>query len=244
MSNVYNSPPPPPPPNVPSLDESTGTNAPHTVRERIEQHRKSPVCAACHAVIDPPGLALENFDPIGRWRDADQGQPIDPDTTLPGGIPVAGAAGLRDSLLKRPELFASTLTEKLMVYALGRRLEAGRPRGPRVVAAEGMLLGRRNVAIATIRQFDDHRSLERARGLDLQARHGVGLARRGGDGHVPDPQPLHHDLGRAVDDDDHAALGERRGLRTGAVPYAQPVTVGHQVGRQRQPHLKIGRAHV
>jgi hypothetical protein len=124
MSNLYNSPPPPPPPNVPSLDESTGTATPHTVRERMEQHRKSPVCAACHNVIDPPGLALENFDPIGRWRDSDQGQPIDANTTLPGGIPVAGAAGLRDSLLKRPELFASTLTEKLMVYALGRRLEA------------------------------------------------------------------------------------------------------------------------
>jgi len=94
------------------------------VRERLEQHRKDPVCAACHAIIDPPGLALENFDPIGRWRETDSGHAIDATTTLPGGIAVSGPGGLRDALLSRPELFVSTLTEKLMVYALGRRLEA------------------------------------------------------------------------------------------------------------------------
>jgi hypothetical protein len=121
---LFNSPPPPPPPNVPTLDQSTGSATPHSVRERMEQHRKDPVCAACHSIIDPPGLALENFDPIGRWRDKDSGQPIDADTTLPGGIAVSGPGGLREALLNRPELFVSTLTEKLMVYALGRRLEA------------------------------------------------------------------------------------------------------------------------
>jgi hypothetical protein len=94
------------------------------VRERLEQHRKDPVCAGCHAIIDPPGLALENFDPIGRWRMTDSGQPIDATTTLPGGIGVSGPTGLRDAILSRPELFVSTLTEKLMMYALGRRLEA------------------------------------------------------------------------------------------------------------------------
>ena len=124
MTNFFNSPPPPPPPNVPPLDQSTASNTPHSVRERLEQHRKDPVCAACHAVIDPPGLALENFDPIGRWRETDSGQAIDATTTLPGGIPVSGPVGLREALLSRPELFVSTLTEKLMVYALGRRLEA------------------------------------------------------------------------------------------------------------------------
>jgi hypothetical protein len=124
MTNIYNSPPPPPPPNVPSLDESTGSATPHSVRERMEQHRKSPVCASCHSVIDPPGLALENFDPIGRWRETDSGQPVDPATTLPGGIAVSGPSGLREALLKRPEIFVSTLTEKLMTYALGRRVEA------------------------------------------------------------------------------------------------------------------------
>jgi hypothetical protein len=124
MTNLFNSPPPPPPPNVPTLDQSTGSNTPHSVRERLEQHRKDPVCAACHAIIDPPGLALENFDPIGRWRETDSGQAIDATTTLPGGIAVSGPSGLREAILNRPELFVSTLTEKLMVYALGRRLEA------------------------------------------------------------------------------------------------------------------------
>jgi hypothetical protein len=124
MTVLFDSPPPPPPPNVPTLDQSTGSNTPHSVRERLEQHRKDPVCAGCHAIIDPPGLALENFDPIGRWRETDSGQPIDATTTLPGGIPISGPSGLRDAILGRPELFVSTLTEKLMVYALGRRLEA------------------------------------------------------------------------------------------------------------------------
>jgi hypothetical protein len=124
LTNFFNSPPPPPPANVPALEQSIADNAPHSVRERLEQHRKDPVCAGCHAVIDPTGLALENFDPIGRWRDKDAGQPIDASTTLPGGIPISGPTGLRDALLARPELFVSTFTEKLMVYALGRRLEA------------------------------------------------------------------------------------------------------------------------
>src|SRR5262249_30119226 len=124
MTVLFNSPPPPPPPNVPTLDQSTGTNTPHSVRERLEQHRKDPVCAGCHAIIDPPGLALENFDPIGRWRMTDSGQPIDATTTLPGGIAISGPNGLRDAILSRPDLFVSTLTEKLMMYALGRRLEA------------------------------------------------------------------------------------------------------------------------
>jgi hypothetical protein len=89
----------------------------------MERHRADPVCAACHSVIDPPGLALENFDPIGRWRETDSGQPVDPTTTLPGGIAVSGPSGLRDALLGRPEIFVSTFVEKLMVYALGRRLQ-------------------------------------------------------------------------------------------------------------------------
>jgi mono/diheme cytochrome c family protein len=124
MTTLFNSPPPPPPPNVPALEVSTASATPHSVRERMEQHRQDPVCAACHAIIDPPGLALENFDPIGRWRETDSGQAIDATTTLPGGIAVSGPSGLREAILRRPELFVSTFTEKLMVYALGRRLEA------------------------------------------------------------------------------------------------------------------------
>jgi mono/diheme cytochrome c family protein len=123
MTTLFNSPPPPPPPDVPALEESTASSAPRSVRERMEQHREAPVCAACHSVIDPPGLALENFDPIGRWRDTDSGQPVDAATTLPGGIAVSGPSGLRAALLSRPEIFVSTFTQKLMVYALGRRLE-------------------------------------------------------------------------------------------------------------------------
>jgi mono/diheme cytochrome c family protein len=124
MTVLFDSPPPPPPPNVPALEDNTASSTPHTVRERMEQHRKDPVCAACHSIIDPPGLALENFDPIGRWRETDSGQPVDATTTLPGGIAISGPGGLREAILSRPELFVTTLTEKLMVYALGRRLEA------------------------------------------------------------------------------------------------------------------------
>jgi len=124
LTNFFNAPPPPPPASVPALEESLADNAPHSVRERLELHRKDPVCAGCHAFIDPTGLALENFDPIGRWRDKDAGQPIDASTMLPGGIPISGPTGLRDALLARPELFVQTFTEKLFVYALGRRLEA------------------------------------------------------------------------------------------------------------------------
>lgn len=124
MTNLFNSPPPPPPQDVPALEESGASGQPHSVRERLELHRQDPVCAACHAIIDPPGLALENFDPVGRWRETDSGQPIDATTTLPGGIAVDGPGGLREAILGRPELFVASLTEKLMVYALGRRLSA------------------------------------------------------------------------------------------------------------------------
>ncbi len=125
MTAFFNSPPPPPPPNVPPLDEGSAGTTPRSVRERLEQHRRNSVCAACHAVIDPAGLALESFDPVGRWRDTDSGQPVDASATLPGGIAIVGPNGLRDAILARPELFVSTFTEKLMVYALGRRLEPG-----------------------------------------------------------------------------------------------------------------------
>ena len=124
LTNFFNSPPPPPPANVPALEASIADSTPHSVRERLEQHRKDPVCAGCHAIIDPAGLALENFDAIGRWRDKDAGQPVDANATLPGGIAVSGPGGLREALLSRPEIFITTFTQKLMVYALGRRLEA------------------------------------------------------------------------------------------------------------------------
>lgn len=94
------------------------------MRERMAQHRSNPTCAACHAMMDPPGLSLENFDAIGRWRSVDASfSPIDASGVLPDGTTFDGAAGLRQALLGRPEQFVTTLTEKLLTYALGRGVE-------------------------------------------------------------------------------------------------------------------------
>jgi uncharacterized protein DUF1588/uncharacterized protein DUF1585 len=121
LTNILGTPPPEPPPNVPPFDEKPGK--PMTMRERMEAHRQSPACAGCHKLMDPIGLALENFDGIGRWRTADAGIRIDPSSTLWDGTQVAGPAGLRQAILSRPEQFARTATEMLLTYALGRGLE-------------------------------------------------------------------------------------------------------------------------
>lgn len=124
LDNMLGTPPPPPPPNVPILPEASSGNAPSSIRERLAQHRSDPVCASCHVVIDPIGFALENFDVIGAWREFDEaGNPVDPNGNYPGGVEFSGFADLRDWMLDRPEQFAHTLTEKLMTYALGRRVE-------------------------------------------------------------------------------------------------------------------------
>ncbi|HEX5047541.1 MAG TPA: DUF1592 domain-containing protein [Gammaproteobacteria bacterium] len=123
MTNVYDSPPIPPPPNVPSLDDSAPAAKPQSVRERLERHREDPVCAGCHLTMDPPGFALENFDAVGRWRDTDAGRPVDATGKLSDGTEVSGPAALREAILNRPEVFAGTLTKKLMTYALARGLE-------------------------------------------------------------------------------------------------------------------------
>jgi mono/diheme cytochrome c family protein len=122
LSNIVGAPPPPPLPNVPALDGNVPANLP--VRERMAAHRASPVCASCHRTIDPVGFALENFDAVGRWRDneGDSG-PIDVSGTLPGTGDIKGVSGLEDALLQRPDLFATTLTEKLLTFALGRGVE-------------------------------------------------------------------------------------------------------------------------
>jgi hypothetical protein len=122
LSNIVGAPPPPPLPNVPALDGNVPANLP--VRERMAAHRASPVCASCHRTIDPVGFTLENFDAVGRWREneGDSG-PIDVSATLPGLGDVNGVAGLEEALLRRPELFAATLTEKLLTFALGRGVE-------------------------------------------------------------------------------------------------------------------------
>ena len=122
---LLGTPPPPPPPDVPDL-EATAEAADgrlRTVRERLEQHRASAACASCHRMIDPIGVALENFDVAGAWRIKDNGAPIDATTTFYDGTPLAGPADLRLALNKRSVALVRTFTENLMTYALGRRLE-------------------------------------------------------------------------------------------------------------------------
>ncbi|HKE88599.1 MAG TPA: DUF1592 domain-containing protein [Vicinamibacterales bacterium] len=122
LSNIVGAPPPPPLPDVPALDGNVPANLP--VRERMSAHRSNPVCANCHRTIDPVGFALENFDAVGRWRDneGDSGS-IDVSGALPGLGEIKGVAGLEEALVRRPDLFATTLTEKLMTFALGRGVE-------------------------------------------------------------------------------------------------------------------------
>jgi hypothetical protein len=122
LDNLLGMPPPPPLPNVPPLEESAGTT-PRTVRQQMEAHRANAVCASCHKLMDPLGLALENFDAVGAWRTRDAGGAIDASTQLFDGTQVDGVATLRRALLQRPDVFATTLTEKLMIYALGRGLQ-------------------------------------------------------------------------------------------------------------------------
>jgi hypothetical protein len=123
---LMGSPPPPPPPNVPPLDETKGTSGSRllTVRERMEEHRKNPSCTSCHRVIDPVGLALENFDVTGKWRAKDGDVAVDASGTLYDGTAMDGPSGLREALLKHKDMFLMSFTENLMTYALGRRLEA------------------------------------------------------------------------------------------------------------------------
>lgn len=124
LNNILGTPPPDPPPDVPALDDKRTQAKVKTMRERMKQHQASPVCSACHSMIDPAGFALESFDAIGRWREVDESfNPIDTAGALPDGSKFDGVVGLRDALVRRPERFVNTVTEKLMTYALGRGLE-------------------------------------------------------------------------------------------------------------------------
>jgi hypothetical protein len=122
LENLLGSPPPPPPGNVPALEEnSVAANLP--VRERLARHRADEACASCHNLIDPVGFSLENFDAVGRWRDLEEGEPVDSSGSLPGVAEFNGVSGLEQALLNRPELFVQTLIEKLMTCALGRGVD-------------------------------------------------------------------------------------------------------------------------
>ncbi len=119
LENLLGTPPPPPPANVPSLrDNTVAANLP--IRERLAEHRSNVACASCHRLIDPVGFALEQFDAVGRWRTLEDGKPIDAAGGLPDGSEFHDVAGLEQALLRRPELFVRTLTEKLFTFALGR----------------------------------------------------------------------------------------------------------------------------
>ena len=123
LENLLGAPPPAPPPNVPPLQPSNFADAPRSVRERMVQHRQNPVCASCHSLMDPIGLSLENFDAVGRWRTREEsGATVDGSGSLPDGKTFVGAAGLTEALLGS-DVFVRTLTEKMMIYALGRGLE-------------------------------------------------------------------------------------------------------------------------
>jgi mono/diheme cytochrome c family protein len=123
LENMLAAPPPPPLPNVPALEASNKENKPLSVRDMLEMHRKNPVCASCHARMDPLGLSLENFDAIGQWRTTDAGTPINASGVLLDGTKVDGPAALRRALVAQKEQFVRTVTGKLLTYALGRGLE-------------------------------------------------------------------------------------------------------------------------
>ena len=121
LENLLGAPPPAPPDEVPGLEE---TRLEGTLRERMVQHRRNPVCASCHQAMDPLGFSLENFSPLGEWRTVDAGFPVDAGGAMPDGITTfEGVSGLRRALLDKSDVFISTLTEKLLIYALGRGIE-------------------------------------------------------------------------------------------------------------------------
>jgi hypothetical protein len=137
LENIFGTPPPAPPANVPDLQENHPGEEARSLRARLEAHRASPTCASCHRVMDPLGLALENFNGIGEWRVKEPGGPIDPNGQLADGSRVDGPVALRKAVLKRPELFVRTVTQKLMTYGLGRGMEPSDMPVIRAVASGG-----------------------------------------------------------------------------------------------------------
>jgi hypothetical protein len=123
LENLLAAPPPAPPPNIPALEETSKDGKPRSVREMLEVHRQNPVCASCHARMDPLGLSLENFDALGQWRTTDAGTPINASGVLLDGTRVDGPAALRRALVAQKEQFVRTVSGKLLTYAIGRGLE-------------------------------------------------------------------------------------------------------------------------
>jgi mono/diheme cytochrome c family protein len=152
LATFLNTPPPPPLPNVPALEEAAkgAKQAPKTVRETLELHRSSPVCASCHRIIDPPGFALEHFNSVGQWREkTENGATIDAAGVLADGTKVNGPVALRNAILSRPDAFITVLTERIMTYALGRGVE---PSDMPVVRSVVRKAGQGNYRLASIVQ--------------------------------------------------------------------------------------------
>jgi len=124
LENLLSAAPPPPPPDIPALEtKGAAPGETLTMREAMTRHRANPVCASCHARMDPIGFAMENFDAVGRWRDRDGGTAIDSTGAFPDGTRFDGVSGLKRELLRQPEQFAGTVAERLLMYALGRNLQ-------------------------------------------------------------------------------------------------------------------------
>jgi len=124
LENLLGTPPPPPPPNVPALKEKNEEGRPLSMREQMTKHRANPVCASCHALMDPLGFALEPFDAVGRVRMVDENNnPIDASGAFPDGTTFDGPKQLRQALTSRSDLVMTVVTEKLLTYALGRGVE-------------------------------------------------------------------------------------------------------------------------
>jgi hypothetical protein len=123
MENLMGTPPPAPPPNVPALKDQAQGGKVLSIRQLMEEHRKNAPCSTCHKVMDPLGFALENFNGVGEYRTKDASGPIDASGQLADGTKIDGVVGLREALLKHPEYFVGTLSEKMLTYALGRPLE-------------------------------------------------------------------------------------------------------------------------
>lgn len=135
LDQILGTPPPPPPPEIPPLEQAAAQNPEATLREQLAAHVGNPSCAVCHVRLDPLGLAFENFDAIGRWRDEDQGRPIDAAGTLPGGQTFTGPGDLKKILLDQGDQFIQTLSGKVLMYAIGRGIEPfDRPAVRRIAA--------------------------------------------------------------------------------------------------------------
>ena len=149
LESLLGMPPPPPPPNIPDLAPTDANGRVLSMREQMEVHRQNPACAVCHVRMDPIGFALENFDAIGRWRATSAGAPVDAVAEFADGTPIHGAPGLRAFVLDRRDLYVHTFVEKLLTYALGRRVDVRDQPAVRAIVRESAASGHTWSAIVT-----------------------------------------------------------------------------------------------